>query len=54
MAESSFTKVHKVLVPVEPTHMEDEDESENQENDKGDERDGDEWRVEEYQDNHCA
>ena len=39
MPKSSFAEVHRVLVPLEPTHMEDEDEDEDegedQENEKG-------------------
>ena len=48
---SSFAEAHWVLL-IEPTHMEDEDEY--QENEKEDERDGEECRVESrrvYQDN---
>ena len=45
--KSSFAEVHRVLVPLEPTHMEDEDED--QENEKEDERDGEECKVERQQ-----
>ena len=43
MPDSSFAEAHKVLL-AEPTHMEDEDED--QENGKEDERDGEECKVE--------
>ena len=46
MPKSSFAEVHRVFVPLEPTHMEDEDEGEDQENEKEDERDGEECRME--------
>ena len=42
MPNSSFAEVHMGLL-IEPTHMEDEDEE--QENKKEDERDGEECRV---------
>ena len=42
--KSSFARVRRDLVPLEPTHMEDEDEGEDQENEKEDERDGEEQK----------
>ena len=44
--KSSFARVRRVLVPLEPHHMEDEDEGEDQENEKEDERDGEEQKGE--------
>ena len=46
MPKSSLAGVRRVLVPLEPHHMEDEDEGEDQENEKEDEKDGAEQKGE--------
>ena len=44
--KSSFARVRRVFVPLEPTHMEDGDEGEDQANEKENGRDGEEQKGE--------